>query len=73
MGPRGIRSDGREPLRVTMDKQLKFKVIEGGARELDAPVAKSRGTSWIEYVGLFCVSAIIWVTLGYWIWRAFRG
>ncbi|MBN8981600.1 MAG: hypothetical protein J0I29_10065 [Rhizobiales bacterium] len=56
-----------------MDKQLKFKVIEGGAPELDAPVAKSRGTSWIEYVGLFCVSAIIWVTLGYWIWRAFRG
>ena len=52
-------------------KQTKLKLIAGGVREPSPPQLSDRhaGTGRLEYAALFAVAGIIWIAIGYWIWK----
>ena len=52
-------------------KQTKLKLIDGGPREPSPPQSpeQPKGTSSREYFVLFAVAGIIWLAIGYWIWK----
>jgi hypothetical protein len=52
-------------------KQTKLKLINGGHREPSPPESPEpyKGTGRAEYAALFAVAGIIWLAIGYWIWK----
>ena len=57
-----------------MTKQLNLKLIEGGKQDETPPQkSQSEGTSRLEYAVLFTISGILWIAVGYWVWRAVSG
>ena len=54
-------------------KQANLKLIDGGGQEPSPPNAKSASMRWWEATWTFGVCGIVWVVIGYWIWKYLHG
>lgn len=54
-------------------KQNNLKLVDGGARQPVPPVEKSAPSRLWETVWTLGVSGIVWIVVGYWIWKFFHG
>lgn len=54
-------------------KPSKLKLIDGGAQKLLLSAEKSATARLWETVWTFGVSGIVWIVIGYWIWKFFYG